>query len=291
VLGPGEHFHYSNLAYALLGEVVARVSGTRFPDFVDERLIGPLGLTRTTWRAEPAALGYYVEPFARTLGPEPSLEGEGVEAVGSLWSTRSDLCRWACTSARSRRCTRCRSWTTRRLDARPRARPAARAARRPRLLRHGGAMPGFLAMLLGRARRRRARRPHERVDPGAAVEEIASTSRRRRSSSSGRPSRGGPSEPPPRSRSSRHVVDGGTPFLFWWEQGRLRARPEESDLPRHVSTFEADGADRYRVAEGRERGELPARRARRGWVDREAVLGDLPGHTAAHNVRLTASAL
>ena len=30
VLGPGEHWHYSNLAYALLGEVVARVAGTPF---------------------------------------------------------------------------------------------------------------------------------------------------------------------------------------------------------------------------------------------------------------------
>ena len=28
----------------------------------------------------------------------------------------------------------------------------------------------------------------------------------------------------------------GTPFVFWWEQGRLRARPEESDMPRAVSS-------------------------------------------------------
>ena len=32
-----------------------------------------------TWRSEsPAALGYYVQPFARTIDPEPTLEGEGV---------------------------------------------------------------------------------------------------------------------------------------------------------------------------------------------------------------------
>ena len=48
----------------------------------------------------------------------------------------------------------------------------------------------------------------------------------------------------------------GTPFVFWWEGGRLRARPTESDKPRAVSIFEPDGTDAFRVAEGRERGEL-----------------------------------
>jgi hypothetical protein len=48
----------------------------------------------------------------------------------------------------------------------------------------------------------------------------------------------------------------GTPFVFWWEDGRLRARPAESDKPRAVSVFELAGRDSFRVSEGRERGEL-----------------------------------
>jgi hypothetical protein len=48
----------------------------------------------------------------------------------------------------------------------------------------------------------------------------------------------------------------GTPFVFWWEDGRLRARPAESDKPRAVSGFEPAGRDRFRVSEGRERGEF-----------------------------------
>ena len=78
----------------------------------------------------------------------------------------------------------------------------------------------------------------------------------------------------------------GTPFVFWWEGGRLRARPTESDKPRAVSVFEPAGRDRFRVAEGRERGELlrVVRDADGG--DREAVLGDLPGHPRAVDVRL-----
>ena len=46
---PGAQHHYSNLAFALLGQVVARRSGERYIDYVDERIIGPLGLGRTSW--------------------------------------------------------------------------------------------------------------------------------------------------------------------------------------------------------------------------------------------------
>jgi hypothetical protein len=48
----------------------------------------------------------------------------------------------------------------------------------------------------------------------------------------------------------------GTPFVFWWESSKLRARPAESDKPRAVSVFEPAGPDAFRVTEGRERGEL-----------------------------------
>ena len=63
VLEPGSHWHYSNLAFALLGEVVTRVSGKTIDQFVEERFLEPLGLARTSWlRQPPAATGYYVDP-------------------------------------------------------------------------------------------------------------------------------------------------------------------------------------------------------------------------------------
>jgi CubicO group peptidase (beta-lactamase class C family) len=66
-----------------------------FERYVAERLLQPLGLERTTWRrAEPAAHGYYVHPFADTARREPAVEKRATAAAGALWSTAPDLCRW-----------------------------------------------------------------------------------------------------------------------------------------------------------------------------------------------------
>ena len=46
VLPPSTAWHYSNLAYALLGHVVSRVSGMPYHDYVRERLLRPVGLER-----------------------------------------------------------------------------------------------------------------------------------------------------------------------------------------------------------------------------------------------------
>jgi len=95
VLQPGERWHYSNLAFALLGELVARLSGTPAERFVEERLLQPLGLERTTWGpGENAATGYFVEPFADVAHPEPVVDKKAVSPAGALWSTTGDLARW-----------------------------------------------------------------------------------------------------------------------------------------------------------------------------------------------------
>ena len=44
VLPAGARFHYSNLAFALLGIVVERVSGVPYQDYVREHLFEPIGL-------------------------------------------------------------------------------------------------------------------------------------------------------------------------------------------------------------------------------------------------------
>ena len=96
VLRPGESHHYSNLAFALLGQVVARRSGPPYMEYVDERIIGPLGLERTTWLPQaPKAQGYLVDEYARTVWPEPETDLAATASAGQLWSTVGDLGRWA----------------------------------------------------------------------------------------------------------------------------------------------------------------------------------------------------
>jgi CubicO group peptidase (beta-lactamase class C family) len=96
VLPAAAYWHYSNLAYALIGEVVAQVTGGSAEDYLDEHVLGPVGMTRTTWTAEePAAVGYLVHPFADVARREPVIEGRAVAPAADLWSTPSDLCRWA----------------------------------------------------------------------------------------------------------------------------------------------------------------------------------------------------
>jgi len=258
----GEYWHYSNLAYALLGEVVAQVSGLPFARFVDERLIGPEGLTRTTWRsAEPAARGYYVDPYARTLRAEPELEGDGVEAVGSLWSTASDLCRWAQRLASIEAMHQVQvmddsdTWTLGHGLGLQLVRSGDRV-----FFGHGGAMPGFLAMLLGRRREGiGAAVLTNGSTPAAAVETICleladqALELYPAETEAWHPE----AEPPADVQELLGIWwTEGVPFMFWWEGGRLRARPTESQKPRHLSVFEPDGPDRFRVGEGRERGEL-----------------------------------
>lgn len=262
VLGAGDHFHYSNLAYALLGEVVARVSGMPFSAFVDERLLRPVGLGRTTWRsAEPAAGGYYVHPFARTLSAEPTLEGEGVEAIGSLWSTASDLCRWGAHLAGIEAMHQVQimadpdEWTVGHGLGLQLVRSGDRV-----LFGHGGAMPGFLAMLLGRRKEGIGAAVLTNAStPGAAVETICLQLAEKALDLYEAPRKQWHAEAEPPAVVAELLGTWwteGVPFVFWWEDGCLRARPQESDKPRHVSVLAPDGADRFRVAEGRERGEL-----------------------------------
>lgn len=95
VLAPAAEWHYSNLAYALLGEVVNRLSGQGIVAFVDERILGPLGLGQTTWGpGANAAAGYFVERFADVVRRAPKLEKRALAAAGGLWSTTGDLARW-----------------------------------------------------------------------------------------------------------------------------------------------------------------------------------------------------
>lgn len=96
VLSPQQRWHYSNLAYALLGQVVAECRGADWPTLVAQRLLNPLGMTRTTCApTAPVARGYSTDPYADRLRPEPLFPGNAFAPAAELWSTTADLARWA----------------------------------------------------------------------------------------------------------------------------------------------------------------------------------------------------
>lgn len=91
-----QQYHYSNLAFGLLGEVVSRARGVSWFEALRDLLLLPLGMARTTYLAEaPAADGFSVSAFAGTLTQEPTHDTQAMAPAGQLWSTADDLARYA----------------------------------------------------------------------------------------------------------------------------------------------------------------------------------------------------
>jgi CubicO group peptidase (beta-lactamase class C family) len=96
VLGAARRFHYSNLGFGLLGELVAVLRGRPWEDVVRTEVLAPLGMTRTTPRPTgPAAQGSAVHPWADVVLPEPEHHAGVMAAAGQLWATLADLGRFA----------------------------------------------------------------------------------------------------------------------------------------------------------------------------------------------------
>jgi CubicO group peptidase (beta-lactamase class C family) len=94
-LRAGRRFHYSNLGFGALGEVVARLRGTDWWTAARTEVLAPLGMDRTTPLPEaPHASGWAVHPWADVLLPEPAHDAKGMAPAGQLWSTVTDLGRW-----------------------------------------------------------------------------------------------------------------------------------------------------------------------------------------------------
>lgn len=95
---PNTQQKYSNLGFQLLGEVVARVSGVPYPDYVRERVLDPLGMAGTAFEPLPGdlearcATGYAARYLSDELEPAsiPPIDW----AEGGLWSCIEDLGRW-----------------------------------------------------------------------------------------------------------------------------------------------------------------------------------------------------
>ena len=98
VCPPNAQHKYSDLAYQLLGEIVTRVSGSPYPQYVREAILEPLGMAATAFRPLPeelsarCATGYDWRALSDELDPAPAMPL--IWAEGGLWSCVADLATW-----------------------------------------------------------------------------------------------------------------------------------------------------------------------------------------------------
>jgi CubicO group peptidase (beta-lactamase class C family) len=93
----GRHYHYSNLGYGVLGRIIEAHHHVPWAQVVDDTLLRPLELGRTTYGpTAPHADGFAVHPWADLLLHEPAgIHDAGAMApAGQLWSTITDLAAW-----------------------------------------------------------------------------------------------------------------------------------------------------------------------------------------------------
>ena len=92
----GSCHEYSNFGFALLGRVIQRATGVRLREHVTERLLRPLGMTRTTW--DQPEHDDWARPMRCDDGEwaeELPTPPDGLIApMGGIWTTVADLARW-----------------------------------------------------------------------------------------------------------------------------------------------------------------------------------------------------
>jgi CubicO group peptidase (beta-lactamase class C family) len=97
-LPPSFRHKYSDLAFQLLGEIVTRVSGTPFAQYLTESVLAPLGMQATAFEPLAGSLHDRRATGYRELGlsdePDPAPLMPPVWAEGGLWSGLRDMARW-----------------------------------------------------------------------------------------------------------------------------------------------------------------------------------------------------
>jgi CubicO group peptidase (beta-lactamase class C family) len=94
---PGTRFEYSNLGYAILGRLVAAAAGAGYQAFVRDRLLGPLGMSRTGFEAGQFSAEQLARGYRRGDAgwAELDLDANGAFApMGGVFSCVADLARW-----------------------------------------------------------------------------------------------------------------------------------------------------------------------------------------------------
>lgn len=94
---PSFQYEYSNLGFALLGNIVSRVSGQPYQEYIRERILLPLGMAHTYWEyadiaEDTLALGYRWEDAQ--WKKEPLLHDGSFGSMGGLITTIEDFSKY-----------------------------------------------------------------------------------------------------------------------------------------------------------------------------------------------------
>ncbi|MEU8817768.1 serine hydrolase domain-containing protein [Actinoplanes sp. NPDC048796] len=283
VLPNARRFHYSNLGFAVLGQLVAKLRDSTWAAVLQERILDPLRLTATT--LEPpaqAAVGFVVDAYSDAARPEPRTDLGGVAPAAQLWSTASDMATWASFLAHPElidpdgKVLAAATLEEMRFPATTTNETLWSAGwglgliliphpKRVVDVGHDGAMPGFLAGAYGRR--------GNGVPAGLAAAVLGS------SGTAGeindlvpellrlaveldpadiRPWRAAPPAPPEYRSILGPWWGEGSQFIFSWHDGALQARSAESPADTPPAIFEPlpGQPDVLRTVSGREAGEL-----------------------------------
>lgn len=94
---PGTQWHYNNSGYFLLGMIIEKITGKPYGEFIETRLLQPLGMTASLYGSNTKLIPN------RATGYDPAKNGVQVAtylsmtlpyAAGSLMSTVDDLFKW-----------------------------------------------------------------------------------------------------------------------------------------------------------------------------------------------------
>ncbi len=91
-------YGYSNLMFLAAGEVIRQAGGKSWPEFIQERILSPVGMTRTVTSVKSLdALSNVACPHKPTLenvSPIPWYNWDTMAAAGGIISSANDMAKW-----------------------------------------------------------------------------------------------------------------------------------------------------------------------------------------------------
>lgn len=95
---PGSKWAYSNSGYVLLGEIVAKVSGESFPQFLHDRIFAPLGMNHTlAYVKGKNTVPHRAFGYSKTAAGWELTDQDSTSATlgdGGVYSSLNDLAKW-----------------------------------------------------------------------------------------------------------------------------------------------------------------------------------------------------